>query len=85
MLEQTKWLQLSSPFSKKAHAFAEIWIQDPDHNPEHTYALDRSALAPLVPGIRIVLSSFMIVKPSGSQPLLRRPQVLVKLMAYFDK
>ena len=48
VLEQTKWLQLSWPFSKKAHAFAKIWTQDLDQDPEYTYALDRSAMAPMI-------------------------------------
>ena len=42
MLEQTIWLQL---ILKKAHAFAEIWACDPDHNPERTHTLD--AMAPI--------------------------------------
>ena len=42
VLEQTIWLQL---ILKKAHAFAEIWACDPDHNPERTHTLD--AMAPI--------------------------------------
>ena len=31
---------------KKAHAFAEIWTWDPNHYPECSCTLDRSAMAP---------------------------------------
>ena len=49
--KQAIWLPLSSPSPTQKHknALAEIPTWDPDHNPEHTYALDHWAMAPLQP------------------------------------
>ena len=46
MLEQTKWLQLSLPLSKKAHALAKIRtrVPDQDQNKQNNDALDHSAM-----------------------------------------